>query len=489
MRPLIPILLIQFLFTCAPAQPTGLLLDDPAYPTLPRQSLSDGGSKDLPPKADLKPYCPEVRHQGEAYSCVGWAAGYAALTIQRAIRHGCTDARTITHNANSALFLYNQIKRGDCRQGSRISDAMQFLKTNGDCLARHFDFDVNDCRKSPVPELAQAARSFAIADFLTLFGSEDSAHVKVRRVKQALAQGKPVVVGVAVRRNFFQLQNAAYWLADTGDTTFAGGHAMVVVGYDDAKNAFQLMNSWGREWGEQGFIRIKYDVFGRFCKYAYVLHLTESEKTAFTLDELPPSPAVESRPLRELAGGFEFRHLAGWLLNGDPRWETAAAEWTGTHYVLTKKDWRTEQDQFRFLTKASAKGEYLYLFSVDAAGDTMTHFPKQKEGWRESALLLSGQAEIAVPTDPSKALTLTVPGKDHLVALFSKRPLEDLPALIGVLKTRKADLPQALREALGERVVPDADVSFEKNEVRFQASTRSKGDVVALVLEVHSINE
>ena len=32
-----------------------------------------------------------------------------------------------------------------------------------------------------------------------------------------------------------------------------GGHAMVVVGYDDDQNAFRLMNSWGQEWCEGGF--------------------------------------------------------------------------------------------------------------------------------------------------------------------------------------------------------------------------------------------
>ena len=237
----------------------------------------------LPQKIDLKPYCPEVRHQGSLSSCVGWALGYGALTIQRAIQRHCTDTRTITHNASSALFIFNQIQKGGTVQGSKLSEATQFLETNGDCLSRHFDADVDDAQKQPDSSLAKAAQTFAIAGFTELFSQKDPDSIKVGRVKAALIQRRPVAVGMAVRRNFFLLQNARYWHPDLGDTTHAGGHALVVVGYDDKKQAFQLMNSWGKEWGTGGFIWIKYEAFGKFCKYGCVLHLTSEEADCFDL--------------------------------------------------------------------------------------------------------------------------------------------------------------------------------------------------------------
>ncbi len=45
----------------------------------------------------------------------------------------------------------------------------------------------------------------------------------------------------------------------TGPST--GGHAMAVVGYDDAKQAFKVRNSWGADWGEAGYCWIGYDTF------------------------------------------------------------------------------------------------------------------------------------------------------------------------------------------------------------------------------------
>ena len=36
---------------------------------------------------------------------------------------------------------------------------------------------------------------------------------------------------------------------------------MLVVGYDDAMNAFKAVNSWGPEWGDQGFVWIDFKAF------------------------------------------------------------------------------------------------------------------------------------------------------------------------------------------------------------------------------------
>ncbi|MEK7253624.1 MAG: C1 family peptidase [Bacteroidota bacterium] len=254
-----------FLFWANLASSTILISTDSLPP------VCDSLQNELPQKIDLTPFCPEVRNQGRLPSCVGWALGYGALTIERAIRHDCTDKKIITHNASSALFIFNQTRRDSL--GSRLRDAMFFLETNGDCLARHFDFDVNDGERQPSAELSEAALTFSVAGATALFEKEDSAALKVSRVRQALAQNKPVVAGVAIRRNFLKLKNAVYWWPQLGDTMPAGGHALVVVGYDERRQAFQLMNSWGRQWGEQGFIWMKYAVFGQFCRQAYVLRL------------------------------------------------------------------------------------------------------------------------------------------------------------------------------------------------------------------------
>ena len=43
-----------------------------------------------------------------------------------------------------------------------------------------------------------------------------------------------------------------------------GGHAMLIVGYDDADGTWLIRNSWGADWGEGGYARVPYQVMERY---------------------------------------------------------------------------------------------------------------------------------------------------------------------------------------------------------------------------------
>jgi len=38
-----------------------------------------------------------------------------------------------------------------------------------------------------------------------------------------------------------------------------GGHAVCIVGYDDRKKLLKFINSWGEDWGAQGYGYLPYD--------------------------------------------------------------------------------------------------------------------------------------------------------------------------------------------------------------------------------------
>ena len=38
-----------------------------------------------------------------------------------------------------------------------------------------------------------------------------------------------------------------------------GGHAFVLVGYNEAEKVYYVANSWGKEWGMNGFAKYSYD--------------------------------------------------------------------------------------------------------------------------------------------------------------------------------------------------------------------------------------
>jgi C1A family cysteine protease len=47
------------------------------------------------------------------------------------------------------------------------------------------------------------------------------------------------------------------------------GHMMLIIGYDDGKangGAFRILNSWGKEWGDNGKLWIKYNDFFKYIE-------------------------------------------------------------------------------------------------------------------------------------------------------------------------------------------------------------------------------
>ena len=143
-----------YIFLRAQVYPTGLEFEDDRYLKQPLVSMQNGG-KSIPSSIDLSVYAPFPRHQGTIFSCVGWSVGYGALTMERAIQNGWTDRVKITNESSSALFLYNQIKIGNCSRGARISDALIFLQEKGDCLAKYYDKNLDDCEQPTTPALVK----------------------------------------------------------------------------------------------------------------------------------------------------------------------------------------------------------------------------------------------------------------------------------------------------------------------------------------------
>lgn len=482
-----------FLLTCLYAQefPGGLLLDDEnTYNQTQRLDAQVNSKANLPLAISLENFCPEIRHQGDIYSCVGWAVGYAGMTIQRAIHNRCTDRQLINENAHSALFVFNQVKQ-DCNKGARLTDALRFLKERGDCLAKEFDFDVNDCQKTPAPNLAQTATRFAVSDYLTLFESDASFELKVKQVKNALAAFKAVIIGMNVRRNFYNLQNAKFWWPEIGNVTPAGGHAMVVVGYDDRAGAFRLFNSWGQNWGDKGYIWVKYEHFAQFCKYAYIIQLSNAQSGMQAGGQAGQSVLNETRPLLQLGGAFSFRHFTGYdHYSNQPQFETDSVRFQGGRYVLKKTDWPVGQ-LFQLEVNTLKENEYLYVLSVDAQRQIHVHFPRQEalnekfNGQNTSALVLNQGSSLLVP-GYSKALKIANPGTDRLVVLYCHRPINDLKGLAQVLAQYQGDFWQHLLRTLNRHAIPFSDIRYHPQQMAFEASSRTEGYIVPILLEVEA---
>ncbi len=106
-----------------------------------------------------------------------------------------------------------------------------------------------------------------------------------------------IPMGVYLDATFFHYTPGTVW---NFNGSAVGAHAMVIVGYDDAKQAFKVRNSWGADWGEDGYCWIGYDTFSDPAEYGICLVLHDSfdpavaERFCDTQPPLPPPAGVSA---------------------------------------------------------------------------------------------------------------------------------------------------------------------------------------------------
>ena len=247
---LVTLLTTLTLTTCKPKKKAGsgniqlgMLIESPEkLAGIPLASTPAGGME-LPQSVDLSGQLPPVGNQGMQQSCVAWAVAYALKSYQEKLELG-------QQYKFSPSFIYNQINNGQ-NAPTYVTDALNVLSQQGVCPYDDMPYDQNDWLTKPSDQSKNDAKKFRI-DYWRKIN-----HTDIKEVKAHLAAGYPVVLGANVSDEF--IRNGKDIWKDPG--TPEGGHCMLLVGYDDNKNAFKVMNSWGAEWGDNGFGWIDYGLF------------------------------------------------------------------------------------------------------------------------------------------------------------------------------------------------------------------------------------
>lgn len=150
-------------------------------------------------------------------TCVGWATWYAL------------NFYTTKYVGATPYFIYNKINNND--QGAYIYSG---------------------------PELLQKVRIITNYSSITLKDQD-----WVPKIKKILDNGDVLITAVPVFKDFVNIgwNNPTYDTID-GETmeTMIGWHAVTIIGYNDDKKAFKFINSWGKDWGLNGYGYIDYEL-------------------------------------------------------------------------------------------------------------------------------------------------------------------------------------------------------------------------------------
>jgi len=249
-------------------QSTGLLFDEFAYEEIAKVvPLTEYFYANLPSSSSLTAYCPPIGDQGQYGTCTAWATAYYA--------HYMLDAMSKTANSRclySPTWVYENIKAvydKYCTLGSTIEDALTFLQNTGDVPISELPYA---CGTSITTTHAKNASQNRIKEFRRLFDWSSDDQNKIKSIKKSLSEKNPVVIGFITDNSFFRAGDL--WEPDDEYSSFNqifGGHAMTVVEYDDNMygGAFRLINSWGTDWGTNGYCWVRYSDFTKNCKTAF----------------------------------------------------------------------------------------------------------------------------------------------------------------------------------------------------------------------------
>ncbi len=213
---------------------------------------------------------PPMWHQGGEGSCASMAIALAR-TVKQYKDTGATSYNNAV-NVFSPEFLYDRcLKLGDgqyatCGSGSSFLRNYSFVYSEGICLWATLPYSSqNGCNFDTTvtaPMIAEAA-TFAGASY------NFCSYLDRTLIKTKLANNIAVPFTCQIDWAFIQAGPGFIWNTRVGaEPGYA--HALVLVGYDDSKNAYRCRNSFGDAWGDGGYIWIDYNFFeAPFGTYPY----------------------------------------------------------------------------------------------------------------------------------------------------------------------------------------------------------------------------
>jgi C1A family cysteine protease len=198
----------------------------------------------------LKRYFKPISNQYNIGSCVANAVA-DSFEAQMAHRKNCDPSQI---DDISRLFIYWNARNlsnpptCDSDSGSRIRLAFDCMARYGAPTEKTYPYDTSKVNDRP----SILAYREAIQNRISKFYRIDADGLgRIAQIKQALSSGNPVVFGTKVARSFQEVNSDA--VVTMPDGGWIGGHCMCIVGWSNDKNAFEVRNSWGEDWGVQGY--------------------------------------------------------------------------------------------------------------------------------------------------------------------------------------------------------------------------------------------
>ena len=216
--------------------------------------LQDASAESVPSAynwCDTHGGCPSVRDQGACGSCWAFAtAGPLEAWVKYRDGAGSVDL------AEQYLVSCNTDNWG-CDGGWWAHDYHQGKKPPSEAQAGAVLESASPYQASETPCSGPYSPPYKISAWH--YAENSYAVASTQAIKQAIYDHGPVAVAICTGSSFQRYSGGVFqtdesWRCGEGKVN----HAVVLVGWDDADQAWVMRNSWGPGWGEGGYMRIRY---------------------------------------------------------------------------------------------------------------------------------------------------------------------------------------------------------------------------------------
>jgi C1A family cysteine protease len=277
---------------------------------------------ELPTTVDLSSYSTSVKSQGSIGSCTAFAGSALNEII-------C--AKFDKPNLNfSEKFLYYATRVDVMKwptnedSGATVRDTLKAMNKFGICLESTFPYlreDEKECSFGdlPPPSAYDEAKNYLSTNYANIPIGNDMFKT-LNSMKTLLQSGYPFMAGFNTYENFFDGQNG---IIPESQGKIIGGHAVVFVGYDDQKSLLKFKNSWGPDWGDNGYGYLPYSfVLNRNVFDIWTVYNVSSEDKPFDV-LIPTNRLVEYEDrmkdlTSKIINGISITDIQNYIYN-DPR--------------------------------------------------------------------------------------------------------------------------------------------------------------------------
>ena len=140
--------------------------------------------------------------------------------------------------------------------GCDLRNVMKAVANYGACEENTLPYNIENFKQCP-NEYCIKEGKLKIKNFKYLSIDQD-----LNIIKNCIFQGYPIILGIELYESSEYKENLISGnipIPDTDNEEYLGGHCVLLIGYDDTRQIFCFLNSWGDDVGDNGYFYIAYD--------------------------------------------------------------------------------------------------------------------------------------------------------------------------------------------------------------------------------------